>query len=199
MAANYNIRPVMRKNECRRVLRRARNAEFDSVIVFLPRYLRQDRTYTSRLGLFQNFDLRMTFWGTGIDDFHVDEDMHENDHGSFVKSVHVSFDNEEYLEAYLYARVRKDSHYGEVRDVMDQLNRHLDLFKDDLRVGIAQEWCNQEPWRIIPRFSADVIKSMYDDAGHHLGWHYPKHDIAKVMQEHLPRGYGEEMPASDII
>ncbi len=199
MAANYNIRPIMKKNECRRVFRRARTNDFDSVIVFLPRYLLQDRTYTSRHGLFQDFDLRMTFWGSGIDDFHVDEDMQSNDHGTFVKSVYVSFDNDEYLEAFLYARVRKHSHYGQVRDVLAQLNGHLDLYQDDLRQGIAQEWANQEPWRILPRFSDDVIKNIYDDAGRHLGWHYPQHDIAKIMSDHLPQGYGEDLPSTDII
>ncbi len=196
---NLNIRPIMSQLECRRIFNRPRTEEFGAVIVYLPRYQRADGTYTSDNGRFQEFDMHMTFWGTGQDDWHLDEDMTENDFGTFVKSLYVSFDQEEYYEAFLYSRVRKSTPYALIRDVLYQLNKHLNMFKDDLRTGIAQEWAAQEPWKVMPRFKSGCIQTISDGDGRVLTFTSPVHNIVAVMNEHLPRGYGEDLPASDII
>ncbi len=199
MEENLALAPVMSRAACQAVLHRVHSNDFESVIVYLPRYERHDRTWTSENGLFQEFSLNMTFWGTGTDDWQLDEDHFLNDNGSAVKSVYVSFEDFEYFEAFLYSRVRKHTPYRQIRDVNLQLNKHLDLYRDELRLGIAQEWCDQEPWRILPRFIYQCISEVFNNDGTNAGWTYPEHDIAAIMSSHLPRGYDEDLPATDIL
>ncbi len=199
MALDLMLRPIMPVADCRRLLKRANCPEFKEVIVYLPRYQRSDGSWTSDNGLFQEFNMAYTFWGTDQDDWHLDEDMVQNDFGTFTKSVYVSFDDQEYMEAFLYCRVRKATPYRLERDVMNQLNKHLDMFRDDLRTGIAQEWSAQEPWRILPLSKEACIAPIRGDNGEIIAWTYPAHNIVAVMKENLPQGYGEDLPAGHVI
>ena len=194
------LRPVMPADEVRQVLRCPRvNGLFSNVIVFLPSYLRHDGTRTNERGCFQDFDLQWTYWSTDVDDWHLDEDWVVNDYGSPVKSVYVSYDRVEFYEAYLYCRVRQRLAYECVHNVLKQLNLHLDMYIDELRLGIAQEWAAQEPYRLLPRFKSGCIQPVYDEDGQVVDHHFPQHDIRAIMQYHLPKGYDDELPATDIL
>ncbi len=194
------LRPVMPPNEISQHMNHpVPNPEFSNAIVYLPRYRRHDGTHTNENGLFQEFDLRMTYWGTTLDDWHLDEDTHANDHGSPVKSVYVTYDGVEYYEGFLYCRVRSRTLYKVVHDVLQQLNLHLNLYVDDLRLGIAQEWCAQEPYRILPQSKNDCIKPIYDEDGRVVDHYIPQHDVSAIMLSHLPKGYDDEKPANDVI
>ncbi len=194
------LRPVMPADEIRQVLRcHGLDREFSSVIVYLPSYQRHDGTRTNESGRFQEFDLRYTYWGTTMDDWHLDEDVFVNDHGSPVKSVYVSYDRVEFYEAFLYCRVRQRLAYHVVHKVMVQLNLHLNLYVDELRLGIAQEWAAQEPYRILPRFQSGCIHPILDENGQEIDHHYPEHDIPATMADQLPNGYDEDLPATDIL
>ncbi len=199
MAEHLTIRPIMSLAHCRLLLKRPIPQEFSTVIVFLPRYKRFDGTWTNEKGLFLDFDMRLTFWGTDPDDFHLDEDMTANDYGTFTKSVYVSFEGEEYFEAFLYCRVKPGTPYHQLTQVMLQLNRHLDMFKDELRTGIAQEWAAQEPWRVMPRCEELSMQPVRDGQGAIVGWNSPVDNLVAVMKDQLPKGYGEDLPAEHII
>ncbi len=194
------LRPVMTAAEISQVLtREARGPEFSNAIVYLPSYMRHDGTRTNGNGHFQEFDLGMTYWGTPMDDWHLDEDTYVNDHGSPVKSVYVTFDGVEYYESFLYCRIRPRTAYTIIHDVLKQLNSHLDMYVDNLRLGIAQEWAAQEPYRILPQLKSGCIHPVYDENGQVVDHHYPQHDVAAVMMYQLPKGYDEELPANDVI
>ncbi len=129
MAEAIPLAPVMHANQIRHVLHPPENnAEFEHTIVYLPRYNRHDGGFTNDNGLFQDFLLNVTMWSTPIDDWHLDVDAYPNDHGSAVKSVYVTYDFEEYYEAFLYCRVRTSTAYIHIHNVLEQLNKHLDNY-----------------------------------------------------------------------
>ena len=86
-----------------------------------------------------------------------------------------------------------------VDEILGQLNAHIDLFKDELREDIAQEWCAQENWRRYPYKPGpfnDPKISIYGvlyDANPILD------GLDEVMDYLLPKGYDDETPATDLI
>ena len=173
--------------------------EFSSVIVYLKRWQKADGSYTSELGKFHLIPMHDTFWGTRQDDWSLEGDMYFNRNGQLIKPVHITFDKHWFFKSTLFCRIKTYTPDERVDEMLGQLNAHIDLFKDELREDIAQEWCAQEPWRRYPYKPGPYndpkvsIYGMLYDANPILD------GLAEVMGYLLPKGYDEDTPATHLI
>ena len=183
----------MERRECEDLLIPGRSREFDRVIAYLPRRTRRCGRYTSVDGAFHIFELEQTYWQNSLDDFNLWSDSYVNEYGTDVLPLHVTFDNDQYFEAFHFCRIRPFSGERPVYDIVDKLNRNLDKYQSKFRTGIAQEWAAQEPWRFYPRLPQHELR--VDVPGQiRLPWDEPEYNIDMIMSDLLPEGYGEDHP-----
>ncbi len=164
--------------------------EFPELIVYVKRHERPDGSYTSERGSFHVVYTYNIFLGKDLDDWNLDKDFFENQFGVPVKQVFVTFGADMvFFAATLFCRVKPSASRANVNKILNALNSHLDLYEDNLRYGIAQEWCGQENWRVFP-FDA----SQEAQPGMYL---QPDLNVSDIMSHLLPEGYGEEMPSNE--
>ncbi len=193
--------PVLTREQCEANLRRGTTANFDRVIVYMPRFALGNGRYTSEKGKFVIAHMRITYWHGGDDDWDLGKGVFQNEHGVSVKPVYVMYDDEKCFESFLFSRIRKLGSKKAVSEILFELNSHLELYKDDLRYAIAQEWCGQEPWRIFPTIARDCIRPIRDLHGNTVAWHTPsmmRSDLKRIMDYMLPYGYDDKLPAKHL-
>ncbi len=169
--------------------------------MYLPRYALGNGEYTSEKGEFDAYEIEDTYWHGEDDDWNLSEGVFENEHGCQVKPVFISFNDEQCFEAYLFCRVRKLASGKAVDHIIEELNNHLDIYEDDLRLAIAQEWCDQEPWRMFPICMADCRRPVRDMNGEVVAWIAPpmgRQDLKRIMSYMLPKGYDDSLPATHL-
>ncbi len=160
--------------------------DFSHVIVYLPAIELSDGSMTTMKGVFKVYtfgDLALEF---PLTDFEMERGMYKNRWRTLVKPVNVLCKAKKYVEASLFCRVRVGAQMELVFAIAGRLTRQLDVYKDHIRDGIAQEWCAQEQWRIFPRFPGmqHEIKRIGDG----------RPDMRKIMKELLPEGFDNEWP-----
>ena len=161
-----------------------RSTTFSHVIVYYPRYNLTDGTYTSFKGCFKVFPLEDLALSYPINDFYLEKDMYQNSFGTLVKPIGVKHRRNMYLEAYLFARIRVNAQMVLVNAIASRLNRQLEIYQDNLRDGIGQEWCAQEQWRIFPRFAGMIHPVNTVDGS--------VETLREIMADLLPRGYDDD-------
>ncbi len=169
--------------------------EFSHVIVYLDddamSLLRNKRV----LGQFCIYEAEYLSPGTGLTDWDVAQNQHLNRVRTPVKTLCVRFNGTEYCEAALFCRIRGTANPLAVRKIVFRLNKQLNVYKDHVRNGIAEEWCAQEQWRIYPRFLKDCLKPLeFGSHGKVTLYDIPEFDIPRIMKELLPEGYDDEWP-----
>ncbi len=164
--------------------------EFPELIVYVKRHQRPDGSYTSERGSFHVVYTYNVFLGADIDDWHLNNDFFENQFGVPVKQIFVTFGADMvFFSSCLFCRVKPGASRLNVNKILDALNTHLDMYEDNFRYGIAQEWCGQENWRVFPfDEQQEAVPGMLQQ---------PDLDISAVMSHLLPGGYGEDMPANE--
>ncbi len=168
---------------------------FNRVLVYLPRRQQRDGSMTSYQGEFKTFTMRQVICETKLDDFHLECNVYYNDYGTAVKPIEVTLNNVEYHQAYLFCRVRKLASRHHVTNIERYLNAYLGKYKDNLRDGIAQEWCAQEQYRIFPASNEHCLQPAELDAtGRATLYKVPNLDMRSVLREMLPKGWDDEAP-----
>ncbi len=160
--------------------------DFAHVIVYLPRYDLEDGTITSVKGIFKVFAMDEIQIEFPLTDFELERGMYKNKWRTTVKPVSVKYKDGVYLEASLFARVRVNAQMELVLAIAGRLTRQLEVYKDHIRDGIAQEWCAQEHWRMFPRFPGQIypIKRIGDG----------RPDLREILRDLLPEGFDTEWP-----
>ncbi len=168
---------------------------FDRLIVYLPRKLLQDGGVTSKKGEFKCFPLTKIISETKLDDWHLEANCYYNDYGTRVKPVEVTTNDREYHESYLFCRILTLASKNHVVDIERYLNAYLEQYKDELRDGIAQEWCSQEQFRIFPRRQDHCIEPLeVDSSGKATLYKVPNVNMKEVLRDMLPQGWDDERP-----
>ena len=195
------IRPRMSLADVREYLQAASSCQFSSVVVYLKPYRKANGNFTSQRGAFHHVFMENTYWGTRQDDWSIEDDMYYNRNWILVKPVHVTFDPEKtwFFKATLFCRVKMHAPAERINDIVSQLNGHLDLFKDELREDIAQEWCAQEPWRMYPYKAGPFNDPRVSIYGILYDANPIEDDLGDVMDYLLPSGYDEDTSGRDII
>ncbi len=169
--------------------------EFNRVIVYLPRSARSDGTFTSYQGEFKCFHLSLVISETKLDDFHLEDNVFVNEYGTVVKPIEVTTNKIDYHQAYLFARVRKLASKFHTLNIERYLNAYLGRYKDNLREGIAQEWCGQEIFRILPHKQDHCIQPAEVDVnGRTTLYTVPDVPIRDLLKDLLPNGWDDETP-----
>ncbi len=164
------------------ILAKPASKTFSHVIVYTPRYKMPDGSYNSFKSRFELISFDNIAIGYPLTDYELEKGVRKNEFGTPVKPIGVRYrDTKDYLIAYLFARVRVGAQMVLVHAISSRLNRQLELYKDDLRDPIAQEWCAQEMWRIFPRFkgtihAVDTCEGSVDT-------------LREIMADMLPQGY----------
>ncbi len=169
--------------------------QFNRVIVYLPRKRLRDGTFTSHQGEFVCFPLKKVICESKLDDFHLEDYVFYNEHGTPVKPIEVTTNDVEYHQAALFCRVRILASKHHVTNITRYLNAYLGRYKDDLRDGIAQEWCAQELYRIFPTLDEHCLQpAEIDSTGKTTLYNVPNVDILSILREMLPGGWDDETP-----
>ncbi len=160
--------------------------DFSHVIVYMAPTKLRDGSMSISKGIFKVFDFADLALEHPLTDFEMEKGMYTNAWGTRVKPVRVKFADDTYVEASLFCRIRIAAQMELVIAMAGRLTRQLEVYKDDLRDGIAQEWCAQEQWRIFPRFPAMMheIKRIGDG----------RPDLREILKELLPDGFDNEWP-----
>ncbi len=193
------ITAVMTRQECDSVMTSGLESNLKGIVAFVESFSNGRGGFTSPRGKFYYFPIQETFWSTPTDDFHLHDDVATNRFGTEIKPVHCSFDRQRFYQGFLYLRVRRMAPPRPIHDIVDQLNRHLNTYVDDLRVEIAQEWAAQEPYRMYPKTLDECIQRTYNRAGRALGWYTPPFNLKQFMKDTLPNGYDDDREADHII
>ncbi len=178
--------------ECVVDLRIDKNKDFGSIVVYLPRHRVGTQRFTSPKGEFITIGLKDVANGIKLTDWELERGVYLNRHGTQVKPVWVTIDGHTYLKAFLFARVRVNASRSVLYRVVNCLNNHLNGYKDHLRTGIAQEWCDQELWRIFPLHAKDCVA--LDEAGHQPFVQPTPVEFRDIMRDMLPKGFDTERP-----
>ncbi len=193
--------PVLTRQQCEANLHRGTTANYDRVIAYMPRFALGNGTFTSEKGKFVVAHITITYWHGEDHDWALGEGVFENEHGAPVKPVYVMYDDDRCFESFLFARIRRLGSKKAVNEILFELNSHLELYRDELRYAIAQEWCSQEPWRIFPTLLRDCIRPIKNGLGHTVAWYTPgmmRSDLKRIMGSMLPYGYDDALPASHL-
>ncbi len=159
------------------------NQTFSHVVVFVPENSSCDQHPAEETGSFKLVTMHDVSTEATLTDWTLETDMFKNKWRTMVKPVHVRVDGE-FVEASLFLRVRKHAPMPVVREVVRTLNVHLDMYKNHVRRGIAEEWNAQEQWRMFPA---------HDDRPVEI--HFTRNDrpdVRQLMKDFLPEGYDAE-------
>ena len=167
--------------ECSVLLGSSTSGNFDRVIVYLRRHDFEDGSYTNLKGMFRVVNMTNVIVDKPLNDFKLDTEMFQNRHGTSVRPVSIKWQENTYLRAALFARIRVKAQTVWLNAIVRKLNSQLEKYQDDLRDAIAYEWCSQEHWRIFPM-----------KAGHMYPVHYQEENVQilrGIMKDFLPKGY----------
>ncbi len=170
--------------------------EFRAVIVYFDKDQETDYSGKQSLGRFHTFDIDYITPPVKMTDWDVEHGQYLNRVRTPVKPVRLILTPTKTVEAPLFSRVRGFANRVAVRQIIQKLNHQLNIYKDHVRDGIAEEWCAQELWRIYPRFPEQCLRPVgFDKDGKPTGYYTPPFDLKATMKELLPDGYDDEWPA----
>ncbi len=153
---------------------------FSHVIVFVPSTDLADGTCTSQRGKYKLYAIDIVTENSRLTDWTLEFGTYKNCWRTIVKPVYVREHGQE-IETSLFARIRKYAPMPVVREIVHELNRHLDRYRDHLRRGIAEEWNAQEMWRIFPADETKPVVITFN-ANDRI-------NVKPFMKELLPQGY----------
>ncbi len=188
MALSKELNKAMMEltTECSVLLGSSSSGNFDQVIVYLRRHDFEDGVYTTYKGMFRLVPLKDVILDRPINDFTLDGELYLSRKGVSIRPVSVKVRDNTYLKAALFARIRIDAQIVWVKAIVRKLNQQLELYKDDLRDSIAQEWCSQEHWRIFPAKRGTQYPVHYQDEN--------LTTLQDIMKDLLPMGYDADWP-----
>ncbi len=160
--------------------------DFSHVIVYLSAYQLSDGNVAAIKGVFKVFAFEELAVDYPLTDFELEKGMYKNRWRTTVKPVSVKCKDNKYVEASLFCRIRRGAQMELVLAIAGRLTRQLDVYKDHIRDGIAEEWCAQEHWRIFPRFPGQMHKIKPIGDG--------RPDLREIMRDLLPEGFDTEWP-----
>ena len=155
--------------------------EFSHVIAYCPKIDFSDGSSTGVLGHYKLCGVQEINATYPLTDWDMELDMYKNRWRTWVKPIQVLVAGDKYEDASLFCRIRAGAPMDIVKEIPCKLNRHLDMYRDHVRNGIAEEWNAQEQWRIFPRQPGTVYKIVKMPNG--------SLDLRDIMKELLPEGY----------
>ncbi len=157
--------------------------QFSHVVVYLTPDDSPNGSPGKAKGEYKLFSMDDVSLGAKLTDWNLESDTYKNRWRTWVKPVKVRVDGN-FVEASLFLRIRPQSPMPVVREVIRTLNMHLNMYKDHVREGIAEEWNAQEQWRIFPaRPDLPVVINFTKD---------DRPDVRNLMKELLPQGYDND-------
>ncbi len=175
-----------RMAKCAIRMRTFATAEFSQLIVYWPKFVIPEGEGAYRIGHFLKVDLDHTFMGTHIDDFHLDLDAARKNGKSEVKLVYSSIDGQRFYPGSLYARIRPCAKKECVDAIIDELNSKLEMYLEDNRDDVGEEWCAQQMFRTFPELPDCHLQGQEHDRP--LCSCQSNFDAVRVVDEMMPLG-----------
>ncbi len=177
---------IPRFPKCSIRLKTFTTVEFSHLIVYLPKFVIPGGEGSYRIGHFLKVDMNHTFLGTHIDDFHLDLDAAARNGKSEVKLVYASLDGKRFYPGSLYARIRPCAKLEHVEAIIAELNAKLEMYLEDDRDDIGDEWCAQQMYRTYPELPTCSLAGLEHDRP--LCSCQERFNPARVVDEMMPLG-----------